>query len=168
MQFGVNHLGTFYDFIRTSHKTLLFSSGHFYLTNLLLDVLKESAPSRVINISGSAHFKGKINLEDLNSEENYNPAVAYNQSKLANILFTRELARQLKGTGVYVYAADPGITKTNLTRHMGFYGSKISSIFVGPFLWLFERSPFHATQVILRCALSPELANDEASGNYYK
>lgn len=79
IQLGVNHL------------------GHFLLTNLLLDVLKSSAPSRIINISSIAHKKGRINKEDINSEKKYDPAEAYAQSKLANILFTKELAKKLEG-----------------------------------------------------------------------
>ena len=74
-----------------------FLSGHFYLTNLLLDELRQSRPSRVINLSSVAHKRGKIDFNDLNSVENYDSAEAYNQSKLANILFTRELAKKLQG-----------------------------------------------------------------------
>ena len=59
--------------------------------------LQESSPSRIINVSSVAHMKGKINFDDLNSKNDYDPAEAYNQSKLANILFTRELAKRLEG-----------------------------------------------------------------------
>ncbi|KAK7073471.1 Retinol dehydrogenase 13 [Halocaridina rubra] len=71
--------------------------GHFLLTNLLIDKIKASAPSRIINVSSVAHARGKINFEDLNSENHYDEGEAYAQSKLANILFTRELAERLVG-----------------------------------------------------------------------
>ena len=64
---------------------------------LLLDKLKSSAPSRIINVSSLAHIRGVINFDDLNSTKSYSPGSAYSQSKLANILFTRELAKRLEG-----------------------------------------------------------------------
>ncbi|RMZ98186.1 retinol dehydrogenase 13-like, partial [Brachionus plicatilis] len=82
--------------------------GHFYLTNLLIPKLAESSPSRVIVLTCKDHIKGEMNFEDLNSTKNYNEKDAYNQSKLANILFTKELAEKLKDSGVSVNCVDPG------------------------------------------------------------
>jgi NAD(P)-dependent dehydrogenase (short-subunit alcohol dehydrogenase family) len=75
-------------------------SGHFLLTHLLLDKLKASAPSRIVVLSSVAHTRGDIFFEDLNSEADYRPVDAYNQSKLANVLFVRELDKRLKGITV--------------------------------------------------------------------
>lgn len=85
MQLGVNHL------------------GHFLLTNLLVDMLKSSAPSRIVNVSSVAHKRGKINKEDLNSDKKYSASEAYAQSKLANILFTKELAKKLEGIPYVIF-----------------------------------------------------------------
>lgn len=90
MQFGVNHL------------------GHFLLTNLLLDMLKMSSPSRIVVVSSMAHAFGKIHQDDLMYEKSYSKWGAYMQSKLANILFTRELAKKLEGSGVTVNCCHPG------------------------------------------------------------
>lgn len=100
MQIGVNHM------------------GHFLLTNLLLDSLKAAAPSRIVVLSSLAHIWGQINKDDLNSEKGYNKFKAYSQSKLANVLFTRELAKRLENTGVTVNCCHPGVVKTDLGRHM--------------------------------------------------
>lgn len=148
--------------------TIYFYLGHFYLTHLLLDNLKANSPSRVVNVSSLAHRKGKINFDDLNSQSKYKPDQAYYQSKLANILFTKELASRLKDTNVYVYSVDPGITNTNITRHMGFFNSMISGNIAKPFLWLFEKTPFQATQGLLHVILSPDLAYASASGKHYR
>jgi NAD(P)-dependent dehydrogenase (short-subunit alcohol dehydrogenase family) len=88
--------------------------GPFLLTNLLLDLLKASAPSRIINVASGAHRMGKIQFDDLQFEKKYRPMGAYSQSKLANVYFTYELARRLKGTGVTVNCADPGVAATSL------------------------------------------------------
>nr|CAD7260103.1 unnamed protein product [Timema shepardi] len=139
LQLGVNHI------------------GHFLLTNLLLTKLQVSAPSRIINVSSVAHMRGKINTKDLNSENNYDPGEAYNQSKLANILFTRELARRLQGTGVTVNAVHPGIVDTELTRHMSFFNSTLSALVLRPFVWLFIKSPRQGAQTTLYAALDENL-----------
>lgn len=100
MQLGVNHL------------------GHFLLTNLLLDTLKKSAPSRIVVVSSAIYIFGSINKVDLNSEKMYSKVGAYSQSKLANILFTKELAKRLEGTNVTVNCCHPGVVKTELGRHL--------------------------------------------------
>lgn len=75
-------------------KTLI---GHFLLTYLLLDLIKRSAPARIINVASVAHTWGSIQLDDINSEKSYSRRRAYGQSKLANILCTRSLAKRLQG-----------------------------------------------------------------------
>mmetsp|Transcript_11119 Transcript_11119/g.18835 ORF Transcript_11119/g.18835 Transcript_11119/m.18835 type:complete len:300 (-) Transcript_11119:170-1069(-) len=100
-QFGVNHL------------------GHFLLTRLLEGSLKASAPSRVVELSSLLH-KGEIHFDDLMGEKNYDPWAAYNQSKLANILFMKEAARRSgSDSGVTYNAVHPGVIITELTRHFG-------------------------------------------------
>ncbi|XP_039303241.1 retinol dehydrogenase 13 isoform X2 [Solenopsis invicta] len=147
MQLGVNHM------------------GHFLLTNLLLDVLKESTPSRIINLTSAAHRRGQINMQDLNWENDYDAGRAYGQSKLAIILFTRELASRLKGTDVTVNAVHPGIVDTNITRHMSVYNNFFTRIFLKPFAWPFIRAPLQGAQTVLYAALDPSLTN--VSGCYF-
>jgi retinol dehydrogenase-14 len=88
--------------------------GPFLLTNLLLPVMKASAPARVVTVASGAHAMGRIDFDDLQSVRSFSEIRAYNQSKLANLLFSYELARRLAGTGVTANAADPGFVKTNL------------------------------------------------------
>jgi NAD(P)-dependent dehydrogenase (short-subunit alcohol dehydrogenase family) len=88
--------------------------GPFLLTNLLLPVLKASAPARIVTVSSGAQAMGKLDFEDLQSVRSYGEIRAYNASKLANILFTYELARRIKGTGVTANTVEPGFIKTNL------------------------------------------------------
>jgi len=93
-QIGVNHL------------------GHFLLTQLLLDLLKRSSPARIINVSSGAHFGGKIDFDDLHLQHKYSSWKSYAQSKLANILFTYELAHRLAGTGITVNCLHPGFVNS--------------------------------------------------------
>src|SRR5437867_3831967 len=90
--------------------------GPFLLTMLLLDPLNAGAPSRIVNVSSEAHRGSSIDFEDLQGERGYSGWHAYGQSKLAQILFTRELARRLQGTGVAVNALHPGVIRTNLGK----------------------------------------------------
>ena len=91
--------------------------GHFLLTNLLLDALRAGAPSRIVNVSSEAHQMGKIRFDDLTLERNWSGMAAYCQSKLANVLFTAELAQRLAGQGVIANAVHPGAVRTNWGRH---------------------------------------------------
>ena len=84
----------------------------FLLTNLLIERLRASAPSRVVTVSSGAQAMGRIDFDDLQGERRYNGQRAYNQSKLANVLFTYELARRLDGTGVTANALHPGVVRT--------------------------------------------------------
>ncbi len=86
----------------------------FLLTNLLLPVLKASAPARIVTVSSGAQAMARLNLDDLQSRNGYTEISAYNQSKLLNLLFTYELARRLRGTGVTANAVEPGFIKTNM------------------------------------------------------
>lgn len=144
MQFAVNHL------------------SHFLLTNLLLDVIKQSAPARIINVASNAHFGGKINFDDLNHEKNYDGRRVYAQSKLANVLFTYELARQLDGTGVTANCLHPGVVRTGI-------GNKHSSgiIKLGWLLWKpFMISAEKGAETTIYLASSEEVAG--VSGKYFE
>ena len=118
MTFALNHLAS------------------FLLTNLLLDTIKASALARIINVSSNAHTTGKIEFDNLQGEWNYSPRV-YENSKLANILFTMELARRLEGTGVTVNALHPGFTATGFAKN----NSKVMATLVSIFAPLVARSP---------------------------
>ena len=91
--------------------------AYFLLTNRLLDALKASAPSRIVNVSSRAHVGGHINFDDLMGEKKYSAARAYGQSKLANVLHAYELARRLEGTGVTANALHPGAVRTGFGKN---------------------------------------------------
>jgi retinol dehydrogenase 12 len=91
----------------------------FLLTNLLVPLLRKSAPARVVNLSSVAHKRAQLDPDDMAPERRYIPFRAYARSKLANLLFTFELARQLEGTGVTVNAVDPGLVRTRLGTDNG-------------------------------------------------
>jgi len=88
--------------------------GGFLLTHLLLDQLTASSPSRIVNVSSSAHKGAKIDFDDLQGERKYRGYRAYGQSKLAQVLFTVELAKRLEGTGITVNCCHPGVVRTDL------------------------------------------------------
>jgi len=149
LQFATNHL------------------GHFLLTSLLLDVLKASAPSRIVNVSSNAHRRGLLDLDDLDwKKREYQPLPAYSQSKLANVIYTEELARRLAGTGVTAYSLHPGVIHTELVRHFDW---KIKALAYGlyPLLWVLMKDIKSGAQTSIWCSVAPELGKDEAAGKYY-
>lgn len=145
IQFGVNHL------------------GHFLLTGLLLDILKDTSHSRIVVQSSNAHhetfMKPAIHFDDLNWEKSYNRFQSYSQSKLANLLFAYELDRKLKNNKIdmIVTAAHPGWTKTNLQNSMGFFVTKILNNIIGQDLAT-------GTLPILRAATEENLNGKEYFG----
>lgn len=98
--------------------------SHFLLTRLLLGRLKASAPARIINVSSNLHNGGRIDFDNLQGERNFSGYGAYSLSKLANVLFTYELAERLKGAGVTVNALHPGVIATKMLRE-GFGGGSL-------------------------------------------
>jgi len=123
----------------------------FLLTNLQLDLLKASAPSRIINVSSVGHYSGHINFDDLNLEKEYGGWKAYGQSKLALVLFTHELAKKLQGTSVTVNAVHPGTVATNIwSRPLGPVG------FIMALPKLFMTTPRQGAETIVYLASSPD------------
>jgi NAD(P)-dependent dehydrogenase (short-subunit alcohol dehydrogenase family) len=142
---------------------MTFALNHlaaFLLTNLLLDTLKASAPARIINVSSDAHTSGKIEFDNLQGEQNYRPR-AYDNSKLANILFTMELARRLEGTGVSVTALHPGFVSTGFAKNNG----KVIAALVSIFAPLVARSPAKGAETSIYLASSPSV--DGITGKYF-
>jgi NAD(P)-dependent dehydrogenase (short-subunit alcohol dehydrogenase family) len=142
---------------------MTFTLNHlagFLLTNLLLDTLKASGPARIINVSSGAHTSGKIEFDNLQGERVYSPRV-YENSKLANILFTIELARRLKGTGVTVNALHPGFTATGFAKNNGKAIAALVSIFA-PFV---ARSPAKGAETSIYLASSPSV--ESTTGKYF-
>ncbi|KAK7913641.1 hypothetical protein WMY93_013852 [Mugilogobius chulae] len=146
MQFGVNHL------------------GHFLLTNCLLDLLKKSAPSRIVIVSSLAHERGQIHFDDINLDKDYRREISYRQSKLANVLFGKELAARLEGSGVTVYSLHPGVILTELGRHFVPTLALWKRIIAMP-LMMFIKTPWEGAQTTIYCAVEESLANE--SGFYY-
>jgi NAD(P)-dependent dehydrogenase (short-subunit alcohol dehydrogenase family) len=142
--FAVNHLGV------------------FLLTNLLLDILMRSAPARVVTVASAAHRQGTLPFDDLQFEHGgYGTNRAYARSKLANVLFTVELARRLAGTGVTANCLHPGVVATNIWSHAPWYTQPL--IAVGK---LFMTSAEQGAETIVYLAASPEVQG--LTGGYYE
>jgi NAD(P)-dependent dehydrogenase (short-subunit alcohol dehydrogenase family) len=142
---------------------MTFALNHlapFLLTHLLLDTVKASAPARVINVASAAHTSGKIEFDNLQGERVYTPK-AYDNSKLANILFTAELAHRLEGTGVTANALHPGFVATGFAKNNG----KVIAALVSIFAPLLARSPAKGAQTSVYLASSPAL--EGVTGKYF-
>jgi NAD(P)-dependent dehydrogenase (short-subunit alcohol dehydrogenase family) len=143
MQFAVNHL------------------AYFLLTNLLLQELRAGAPSRIINVSSGAHDRARLQFDDLQAEREYQPRAVYSRSKLANVLFTYELARRLKGSGVTANCLSPGVVATGmLADYMGVPRTG------GASARSFGASPERGAQTSIYLATSPDV--EGVTGKYFE
>jgi len=162
----VNNAGGFFNKrIPTSYGVeMTFLVNHlapFLLTNLLLGTIKNSSSARIVNISSEGHRQGKIDLTDLGFERGYFGMKAYGRSKLANILFTYELARRLEGTGVTVNALHPGHIATDIWKtNFGVIGPALKRI-----MGLFSLTPEEGAENSIYLATSPEV--EGIHGKYF-
>jgi NAD(P)-dependent dehydrogenase (short-subunit alcohol dehydrogenase family) len=162
----INNVGGYWN---TRHVTAdglehTFSLNHLapvLLTNLLLDRLKQSGPARVVTVSSGAHVQGRIDFDDLQGERSYSGARAYSQSKLANVLFTYELARRLRGTSVTANAVHPGMVRTSF----GAEDPAGVQRFFTPFMRPFMKSPARGATTLIHVASAPDL--EHVTGRYF-
>ena len=147
--------------------------GNFLLTNLLKDSLYKAPSSRVIFVSSSLHRFGKLNLDDLNSEAEYKKGKPYNNSKLLNLLFARELHRRYANDGnVCVYSLSPGMVRTSLGRHSIFFNKYFQIlcfpivVLLYPLWWTLIKTATEGCQTVVYCAVAPEL--EGVSDGYYR
>jgi retinol dehydrogenase 14 len=127
----------------------------------IVERLKESAPSRVVTVASHAQAMGRMDFDDLQGERSYSGARAYNQSKLANVLFTYELARRLRNTSVTANALHPGVVRTS-------FGAEdpavVQRLFI-PFLMYFMKAPAQGAATSIHLASAPDL--EQVTGCYF-
>lgn len=138
--------------------------GHFLLVNLLIDLLKSSAPSRIVVTSSLAHRFGNIDLENIVSSANYvnHPFTTYGDTKLANVMFMKELSERLEGTGVCVNALHPGTIYTNGVKYNTIWYMKIFLLLL---CFLYNRTVKEGAQTILYLAVSEQV--EGITGQYF-
>lgn len=163
----VNNAGGFFLQRRESAEGLEMSFAlnhlaYFLLTYLLLDMLKASAPARIVNVSSGAHYRGALNFDDLQMESGYNGMQQYSNSKLMNVMFTYELARRLEGTRVTANVLHPGTVATKFGANnwglLGRLGRKVAN--------LFSISAQEGAELPVYLATSQQVAN--VSGRYFE
>jgi retinol dehydrogenase 12 len=135
--------------------------AYFLLTTLLLDTLRASAPARVVNVSSDAHRHARLRFDDLQGQQDYGGWRAYAQSKLANVLFTYELARRLAGTGVAANAVHPGFVATNFARQ----NRSLTALLFRALQPVVALSPEQGAETVIYLATAPEVAG--VSGQYF-
>ncbi len=134
--------------------------NYFHLTILLLDILKASGPGRIVNVSSDAHQGAKMNFDDLQYEKHYRGLTAYAQSKLANVLFTYELARKLESTKLTTNVLHPGLVNTGFAKNNGWLVKSCMAL-----LSPFQRKPEEGAQTSIYLASSPEV--EGTTGKYF-
>jgi NAD(P)-dependent dehydrogenase (short-subunit alcohol dehydrogenase family) len=162
----VNNVGGFWAHRHVTADGLerTFALNHlapFLLTNLLLERLTASAPARIVTVSSGAHARGRIDFGDLQGERDYSGQRAYSQSKLANVMFTYELARRLEGTGVTATVLHPGVVRTS-------FGAEDQAAYFAVMVGvarLFMKTPAQGARTPIYLASSPEV--EGISGRYY-
>ena len=162
----VNNVGGFW---ATRHVTAdglerTFAVNHlapFLLTGLVLDRLKDSAPARIVTVSSNVQAAGRLNFDDLQGERTYSGQRAYSQSKLANVVFTYELARRLEGTGVTATALHPGLVRTSFSAEDP---SRLSKVMI-PLLRPFMKAPARGAATSIYLASAPEA--EGVTGRYF-
>jgi NAD(P)-dependent dehydrogenase (short-subunit alcohol dehydrogenase family) len=162
----VNNVGGFWHTRRLTvdgleHTFALNHLAPFLLTNLLLERLNESGPARIVTVSSGAQAIGRMNFEDLQGEQSYSGQRAYNQSKLANVLFTYGLAARLSGTGVTANALHPGVVATA-------FGAEDPSPlqgFLTPLVQRWMKTPEQGAQTSIHLASAPGL--EKVTGQYF-
>ncbi len=133
----------------------------FLLTSLLLDRLTASAPARIVTVSSGAHARGRIDFDDLQGERNYSGQRAYSQSKLANVMFTFELARRLEGAGVTAAVLHPGVVRTSFgAEDQAAYFAVMARV-----ARLFMKTPAQGAVTPVYLASSPEV--EGITGRYF-
>jgi retinol dehydrogenase 14 len=162
----VNNVGGFWATRRVTadgleHTLAVNHLAGFLLTNLLLDRLKASAPARIITVSSGTHHRGTINFDDLQGEQDYSAQRAYTQSKLANVMFTYELARRLHGTGVTATTLHPGVVRTGFAAEDPSPMWKIVLPLIRPFL----KTPQQGAATSIHLASSPDV--EGITGKYF-
>jgi retinol dehydrogenase 14 len=162
----VNNVGGFWAHRHSTADGLehTFAVNHlasFLLTNLLLDRLKATAPARVVTVSSHVQAEGRIDFDDLQGARDYSGQAAYSQSKLANIMFTNELARRLEGTRVTATSLHPGFVRTDFgAEDQAWFFSVISHV-VRPFL----KTPAQGARGSIYLASSPDI--DGVTGQFF-